>query len=143
MNKDTTLLLTECSAGIKMAGGSIDDVLDSVENEHLRKTLSSCKEEHQMLGSRTHELLNEAGEPTKEPKPMARGMSWIKTNVKMTVKPDDHTVADLIIDGCNMGVKSLVRYRNQYPAASEQAKSIAADLIRSEEQLAADLRPYL
>ena len=143
MNQDTTLLLTECSSGIKMAVGSIDDVLDNVKDEKLRRTLNSCKEEHQALGSKTHRLLNEAGEPTKEVGAVARGMSWIKTNVKMTVKPDDHTVADLLIDGCNMGVKSLTRYRNQYPAASEEAKGIAADLIRAEEQLAADLRPYL
>ena len=143
MNKDTTNLLTECNAGIKMAVGSIDDVLDSVENETLRSKLSSCKERHQALGSKAHALLDQAGEPTKDVSPMARSMSWIKTNVMLTVKPDDHTVADLLIDGCNMGVKSLTRYRNQYPAASEQAKEIAADLIRSEEQLAADLRPYL
>ena len=42
------------------------------------------------------------------------------------------TVADLMTDGCNMGVKSLSRYLNQYKAADEQSKNIAkkTDSIR-------------
>ena len=44
----------------------------------------------------------------KDPNPMAKGMSWIKTNVKLVIDESDNTIADLITDGCNMGVKSLV-----------------------------------
>lgn len=143
MNTDTIELLSECNAGIKMAVASIDDVLENVENEQLRRALVDCKRTHQELGSRTHAILNAADEPGKGANPMARSMSWLKTNWKLTMKPDDHTVADLIVDGCNMGVKSLTRYKNQYAAATQEAKSIASDLIRSEEQLASDLKPYL
>ncbi len=46
----------------------------------------------------------------------------------------DATVADLITDGCNMGVKSLNRYLNRYAAADEKAKTVAK-LIRLEEKL--------
>ena len=74
---------------------------------------------------------------------MAQSMSWLKTNWKLSLHPGDETVADLIVDGCNMGVKSLTRYQNQFPAASGQAKSIAGQLIDAEEQLSAGLRPYL
>ncbi len=42
-----------------------------------------------------------------------------------------------------MGVKSLHRYLNQYSAASDQAKGLARKLSSLEEQLAADIRPYL
>ena len=33
VNRDTIMLLRECNAGTKMAIESIDEVLDSVENE--------------------------------------------------------------------------------------------------------------
>ena len=46
-------------------------------------------------------------------------------------------------DGCNMGVKSLARYLNQYEAADEFSKDIAKRLISLEEQLGADIRRYL
>ena len=74
---------------------------------------------------------------------MAKGMSWIKTNVMMAVDAGDHTIADLIIDGCNMGVKSLSRYLNQYAAADEHSKDIAKKLISMEESLAVKMRDYL
>ena len=74
---------------------------------------------------------------------MAKGMSWIKTNVKLAMDESDGTIADLMTDGCNMGVKSLSRYLNQYKAADEKSKSIAKRLIKIEERLTEDVRPFL
>ena len=72
-----------------------------------------------------------------------KGMSWIKTNAMLAMDQSDQTIAELITDGCNMGVKSLSRYLNQYQAADERAKDIAKKLIAQEEQLCAQMRPYL
>ena len=66
-----------------------------------------------------------------------------ETNVKLAMEDSDRTVADLITDGCNMGVKSLNKYLNQYTAASEQAKDIAKRLIHLEQALAVDIRRFL
>jgi hypothetical protein len=74
---------------------------------------------------------------------MAKGMSWMKTNVKLGLDDSDKTIADLITDGCNMGVKSLNRYLNQYEAADERSKDITKRLINLEEQLAVDIRQFL
>ena len=70
-------------------------------------------------------------------------MSWVKTNAKLAMDESDHTIADLMTDGCNMGVKSLNRYLNQYRAADEKTKDIAKKLIRVEEKLTADMEKYL
>ena len=74
---------------------------------------------------------------------MAKSMSWLKTNFKLTVDPSDETISDLITDGCNMGVKSLNRYLNEYEAAEERVKDITKRLINLEGQLAIDIRKYL
>ena len=74
---------------------------------------------------------------------MAKGMSWIKTNVRLVMKESDQTIADLITDGCDMGVKTLSRYLNQYAAAEEKAKDIARNLIAQEEELRLAVRQYL
>ena len=55
----------------------------------------------------------------------------------------DHTIADLMTDGCNMGVKSLNMYLNRYKAADERSKDIAKRLINLEEKLAVDIREFL
>ena len=143
INNDTIELLRECSAGVKMGVDSIAEVEDKTTDDSLRSLLTECKEKHQRLGSETHELLNEYSDSGKEPNPMAKSMSWIKTNVMMAMKDSDHTIADLITDGCNMGVKSLNRYLNKYGAAEEKAKDIAKKLIALESDLAIDMRRYL
>lgn len=143
VQEDTIKLLRECNAGIKMGVSSIDEILDETQDQNLMEMLISAKEEHQRLGSQTHRLLNQYEDAGKEPNPMAKTMSWIKTNVMMAVDAGDNTIADLMTDGCNMGVKSLNRYLNQYKAADEESKDITKRLIRIEESMAEDVRPYL
>ena len=140
---DTVKLLKECDAGSKMAVASIDDVLDRVTSSELKGLLQESKNHHEKLGNEIHSLLNEHGKAEKDPNPMAKGMSWMKTNMKMSWDGSDSTIADLITDGCNMGVKTLNRYLNQYQAADEKSKAICGKLISIEEQLCKDLRSYL
>ena len=140
---DTIKLLRECDAGVKMGTASIDDVIEYVESDTLRKYLSNCKIEHEKLNVEIQELLDKYEDEGKDPNPMAKGMSWMKTNMKLKMKESDDTIADLITDGCNMGVKSLNKYLNQYKAADEVSKDITKRLINLEEQLAIDIRCFL
>ena len=143
IENDTIKLLRECDAGVEMGVSSIDDVKDYVNAEPLRRLLTECKEEHEKLEREIRSLLRKCGDEGKDPNPMAKGMSWIKTNVKMMMEENDKTVADLMTDGCNMGVKSLSKYLNQYKAADEVSKDIAKRLINLESRLAIDIRCYL
>ena len=143
INEDTIKLLRECDAGIKMGISSIKDVLDYVKDEKLKKCLSECKNEHEKLREETEEMLLKYNDDGKEPNPMAKSMSWIKTNVKLVIDESDGTIADLITDGCDMGVKSLNRYLNQYAAADEKSKDITKRLINLEQNLEKNIREYL
>jgi hypothetical protein len=67
----------------------------------------------------------------------------MKTNMKLVMNESDHTIADLITDGCNMGVKSLNKYLNKYEAADEVSKDICKRLINLEEELAIKIRKFL
>ena len=143
IEQDTVKLLRECDAGIKMGISSIDDVLDRVENEAFQQRLKDCKEEGKRLQTELEGLLDRYKDDGKDPNPIAKGMSWMKTTMKLGMEESDAVIADLMTDGCNMGVKSLSRYLNQYKAADESSKNLAKKLIRSEEQLAVDIRQYL
>lgn len=143
IESDTINLLRECDAGIKMGVASIDDVLEYVRDEKFKKLLADCKDKHDKLKEEILKLLEEYHDDGKEPSAMAKSMSWMKTNVKLVMKESDETIADLMTDGCNMGVKSLHKYLNQYQAAEEKAKDITKRLINLEEKLAVDIRSFL
>lgn len=143
VEQDTIRLLRECDAGVKMGVASIDDVLEYVSDEDFKKLLIRCKDEHIELNDKVQKLLEEYHDDGKDPNPMAKGMSWMKTNMKLVMHESDATIADLMTDGCNMGVKSLHKYLNQYKAADEKSKDIAKKLINIEEKLTVDIRGYL
>lgn len=143
INSDTVNLLQECNSGIKMGVASIENVLNKVENSDFKSLLDSSKEKHEEIGRETNRMLESFGDNGKEPNVMAKGMSRMKTEVKTAVMPGDATIADIITQGCDMGVKSLNRYLNEYAAASEPAKDITKRLINLEEQLTTDIAPYL
>lgn len=142
-NQDSIKLLKECDAGSKMAVTSLEEILEKVENENLKKLLNETKKHHEKLGNEIHSLLMEYRSEEKEPNPMAKGMSWMKTTMKMGMNDSDQTAADLITDGCNMGIKSLYKYSNQYPTADSKVKDLCSRLISIEVQLRKELRAYL
>lgn len=143
IKQDTIKLLKECDAGIKMGVASINEVLDYVSDEELKKLLKDCKNEHDKLKHEIQRLLDDYHDEGKELSPVAKGMSWIKTNIKLIINESDKTIADLMTDGCNMGVKTLNRYLNQYKAADEVSKDITKRLINLEEKLTVDIRRFL
>ena len=143
IEQDTVKLLRECDAGVKMGVSSIDEVLPYVGSNDLKQCLTKCKEEHESLKEEINGLLDKYHDDGKKPNPIAKGMSWMKTSMKLGMEESDATIADLMTDGCNMGVKSLSRYLNQYKAADETSKDIAKRLIKQEDQLIMNARPYL
>lgn len=143
IESDTVKLLRECDAGIKMGVNSIDEVYTRVSAPGMKAALSRCKSDHKKLETECDALLNEYHDLGKSPNPIVQGMSYIKTEVQMAVNESDAEIASLMTDGCNMGVKSLRKYLNQYKAADERSKDITKRLINQEQQLTHELSAYL
>ncbi|OPZ21905.1 MAG: hypothetical protein BWZ04_00564 [Firmicutes bacterium ADurb.BinA205] len=143
VEQDTIKLLRECDAGIKMGISSIDEVLEYVSDRQLKDILIDSKGENEKLQNDLVKVLADYGDDGKEPNPVAKGMSWLKTNVKLKADGSDSMIAELMIDGCNMGIKSLCRYMNQYQAADRRSKDIAMRLVRAEDKLTDDMRRFL
>lgn len=143
IEQDTIRLLRECDAGIQMGVSSIAEVLPYVNGKALKEMLQECKRRHERMAKDLEKQLNRYDDEGKAPNPMAKAMSWVKTNAKLAADTSDATIADLMTDGCNMGVKSLHRYINQYQAADAEAKDMAKQIAAMEEKLMVEIRPYL
>ena len=152
-NDDTIKLLNECNSGIKMGVQGINEVMDNAEDKQLIDILNKYLKEHEIpavvatsterLGNKTHEYLNKFHDTGKEPSTIATAMSWVKINFKMMQGNQDEQIADVMTDGCNMGIKSIAKYLNKYPTALPEVKELASDVIKLEENFALDLRKFL
>ena len=143
IEQDTIKLLRECDAGIHMGISSIDEVIDYVDAPTFMRLLTECRREHDKLALEVQNQLVRFREEGKDPNPITKTMANVMTDVKVRLHETDSTIADVLTDGCNMGVKSLNRYLNQYKAADEYAKDITKRLINLEEKLTVDMREYL
>lgn len=142
-NNDSIELLKECDAGTKMAISSLDDVLDYVSDPNMKQALTESKSHHDTLKDEITDQLIRRNSEEKEPNPLAKSMSWLKANIKMELDGSDAAIADLITDGCDMGIKSLHRYLNQYRAADHETTDLCNRLIVIEEQLRQTMQAYL
>ena len=143
MNRDTELLLRECNLGIKMGVNSIKCVLPYIKSKNMKNVLNACSDKHAILGDKTHKALLKINTDTKAPHAVARAMAKLKIKTTLVLNSNDHKAADVMTDGCNMGIKSIYKYLNIYNKADNEAKQIANDLISAEQELRTDLRKFL
>ena len=142
-NKDTRELLKECNSGSKMAVDAIDEILPHVRDKRMSRIMTESRRRHEALGDKLHRQLSHSGQQTEDPPMMATAMSHLQIGVKMALDPTDHQAASLLLDGCNMGVKTISQQLNRYPAASEEARTAAAELVDIEQRLADDMKQFL
>lgn len=143
MNNDTINLLKECNAGCKSATNSMEQVMGYVKNEKLKALIDKYNDSHIKLGDECHNMLNELGEQEKDPQKIPAMMAKVGTDMKLMMENTTHKVADLLIDGCNMGIKSLCGYINQYSTADEASTKLARRLVKIEQDFMNDLLEYL
>ena len=143
IEQDTIRLLRECDAGVQMGVSSIDEVLQYVRSDDMRTRLSACKRGHEELGTQIRQSLERYGDEGKAPNPIAKGMSWLKTNAELRMKPSDSTAAALITDGCNMGIKTLGEKLHQYSQADKSAVVLTQKIIKENEDMMKKLQEFL
>lgn len=143
MKEQSIALLKECSSGCKMAIENMNQILEYVQGEALRKVISDFIGKHEQLERKSGEALRDLHEQEKSPGMAAAVMSKLTTDIKMMIKEDDKQAAKILMDGCNMGIQSISEARNQNSEADKQALDLTAKLIRTEEELMKQLRAYL
>ena len=143
METDTIRLLRECNAGIKMGEDAIKQVLPHTRNEELRAALESAKNEHAVLGDEAQALLLKINADTADAHPFVRCMSAIKICGTLMINESDSKIADLMTDGCDMGIKSLHKHLNKYKHADGQSRDLAKRIIASEVELKQNISAFL
>lgn len=140
---DDIELLKECDSGVNMGIQSISEVIDNAYGEDFRNMLHKYEGEHTKILKEIHQKLDAAGASFKDPHPIAKANAKFMTDMKLMINDSDEKIADIMMDGCNMGIKSVSRYMNEYAGASKEVMNIANNVVVLEQNFMNDLRQYL
>ena len=143
MNKESLNLLKKCNSGCKNGTNSMEQILDFVRDEKLKRTIKEYDKRHIEIGDECHELLNRYGCNEEDPKKISAVVAWFGTEVKLAIDDSTEKIADLLVDGCVMGIKSLYKEINSNKGAESKIKDIAMELVSIEQDFMNELLGYL
>lgn len=143
MNGDTIELLKQVNSGCKMATNSLEQLHEYAKEPSLCNLIEKYDKKHIQIGDKIHILLNKDEKSERDPGSMAKAMSYLTTEMKMMIEKDAHKIADILIDGCNMGIKTLHEYMNRYQDADAKSIALARELISCEKEMSEQLYAYL
>lgn len=143
MNEDTINLLKECNAGCKSATSSMEQVMDHVKDQKLKALITKYNDKHIKIGDECHDMLNEVDENEKDPNKFAMAMAEMGTEMKLTINDSTKKIAGLLVDGCNMGIKGLSGYLNQYCTADAKSTKLTQRLIKLEKDFMDELLAFV
>ncbi len=143
MDEQTRKLLEECSIGCEMGADSMKQIRPYIRDENLKELTDRYIERHEELQSEAAAMLSDGGFEPREPGTAASAFSWFTTELKLTFSDDNHQIAKLLIDGCNMGIKTLSEHLNTLNQADRKASALTQKILKAEETLMKEARAYL
>lgn len=143
MENDTIQVVKTCNLGIQMAVDLLEEVMEKVENSKLKEVIAQSLYRHLKLEKKSLDVLNEFDGESEDVDILVKTMFWMKTNWKLFDEEVDEKAADLITEGCGKGIASLFHVLNEYKNCSYEAQKLVHDLIREEEGLIEEVRPFL
>lgn len=143
MENETLDLLKQCNSGCKMATNSMEQVMEYIMQDKLKEVIDKYNRTHIKIGEECTSLLEKEGSHEEDPSPMAKAFSYISTEAKLLINDDAHQIASLLIDGCNMGIKSVSEAINKNTEASKESISLAKRLVKEEQDFMDELKEFL
>jgi hypothetical protein len=150
-----TALLQDIYNGAVMGTQAITYLLPKVNNARFRSDLQTQNKQYQETAGQAEGQLKALGVCPKEPDTWQTKMLWMCIQGKTMYNKDTSHLAELMIQGSNMGILNLTKAVNGYPKAGEgqadqtkkdvrqKALDLAKATIQGEEDNINRLKAYL
>ena len=137
-------ILDEINKGATMGMNAIHFVSDKANNNEFKHILNVEYNKYEKISERVHDLYNNYS--TKEPhetNAMNKMMTWY--GIQMKTMTDDTTskLAELLMQGTNMGIIEGRRLINANQNAESNVKNILNDFVVMQEDSIETLKKYL
>ncbi|MCI8594395.1 MAG: DUF2383 domain-containing protein [Oscillospiraceae bacterium] len=140
--KDTELLQyihETAQMGIK----GLNDVKDRIHDSKLSDAIAQQMAEYRSISTQAGDMLRSKGEEPKDPSLMATLSSEMMSAMKTMKGASASTVAEMVIQGNNMGITKGTKHLHDYEGNDKQVRALAEKLLATEEANVNQMKPFL
>ena len=121
----------------------LQDLLPQAESSGMRQSLRSQIREYQDIAHSSAQLLQAKGAQPKDPGLMARLSSQAMATVKTLADSSDSKLAEMVIQGNNMGVTKGLKHLHDYRGNDPKIRALAEKLLAAEQANVSQMQPFL
>ena len=136
-------ILNELNKGIKMGMDSISNVSEKVQDDRFKQDLKYQYDEYNKILNEVNDELTNYDDFPKKINPMQKAMSWMGVEMNTMMDKSNSKIAELMIQGTNMGIIEGVKLLNQNPDADDEVKNVLNKFIKFQENTVEQLKKYL
>ena len=136
-------ILNQINQSIKMGMDSISNVSEKVQDSRLKdELLFQYDKYNEILNEVNNELTNYDNFP-KDLNPMQKAMGWMGVELNTLTDKSNSKIAELMIQGTNMGIIEGVKLLNHNPDTEQPIKDILNKFINFQQNNVEQLKKYL
>ena len=136
-------ILNELNKGIKMGMDSISNVSEKVQDDRFKQDLKYQYDEYNKILNEVNNSLTDYDDFPKELNPMQKAMGWMGVEMNTLADKSNSKIAEMMIQGTNMGIIEGVKLLNQNPEADIEVKNVLNKFVKFQENTVEQLKKYL
>jgi hypothetical protein len=121
----------------------IQTVLNRAKSENLKSTLTQQQREYAKLRDEARAILESKREKPKGVSPVSKLSADMMTSLKMMTGRSDSKIAEMTIQGNQLGITKTAKHLNNYSGGDETVRSLTKKLLETEEANAKQLQRFL
>ena len=145
MNKKSITALDEVNKGACMGMDAVDYLLEKVEDNELNELLTKSYNDYKEISEEANKLYKNFKDDDEEPHEtnmMTKAMTWSGVEMKTFNDRSNSKIAEIMLQGVNMGVIEGRKLLNNKKIDKEVNK-IISKFVNMQEKLVEDLKKFL
>ena len=136
-------ILNQVNQGIKMGMYSISNVSEKVQDSKLKDELLFQYDKYNEILNEVNDELTNYDDFSKDLNPMQKAMGWMGVEMNTLTDKSNSKIAELMIQGTNMGIIEGVKLLNHNPDTEQHIKDILNKFIDFQQNNVEQLKKYL
>ena len=139
----TQKLLQTIVENARMGADACDQLMPKTSDMTLRQELMNERQQYENACRDAEAQLMQLGVHPHPKGPMARAGMWMGMEMNTMMDKSASHIADMLIQGCTMGVVEMTKARNSLPDADAQAQGVASALVTAQQESIERLKVFL